>query len=610
MAGLNTAEQWPKPKDLHATKIQPPREEQRVKRLASFAKPGEKKNRYTLPQALQSNSPVGYRERISMSEPEIHQALSLLSLQRPSQFIPSEGPTEQELFEECSLGILSSRQSTNFRGHQKVSFGPVESATIATVLGQLRGRNAKVLEHASHTHIVLSRPYRTPFTMLLTLVGHKPFSSLFTVPLRILKKRTQFTSDIPTIGYLQQLHLGILADSMERAPLIASCGQRRAQVHLAPFCGERKANKQAIAALERMCGLTLRERLMGYRVAMVVQVGKAIGPERLNLDKNTCRKIGANLLAFRSERIQPGVNQEEKAPAGYQHRQDMDVPDDMTVMAGRAAYNAFAHVTGVDRETSKSLLLMDRVDVLTPNGKERLRKIRTELGEITDRLVADLPKWADLPSGKLFSRNAAKGRKAFALVGQRIYIAGLSRPSLITAGVDWELAVCGVGAAAARSALYVELMGTFDMPADCDLLAGTCIMAGPVNQNDIGKQFYGYKDLLDLNHSHMNPTSLLVWTLKAKTISDPTGNEEQLLNAARKGALVDLRVGPHEVVKIASEGKLQPMRCVNGEHSEERAFGDVGNFVTDPTLKEIEGNRGKPWPELLTRRKVWSHDKR
>ena len=28
----------------------------------------------------------------------------------------------------------------------------------------------------------------------------------------------------------------------------------------------------------------------------------------------------------------------------------------------------------------------------------------------------------------------------------------------------------------------------------------------------------------------------------------------------------------------------------------ERAFGDVGNFVTDPSGKEIPGNRGEPWP--------------
>jgi len=191
------------------------------------------------------------------------------------------------------------------------------------------------------------------------------------------------------------------------------------------------------------------------------------------------------------------------------------------------------------------------------------------------------------------------------MVGQRIYIAGLAREKLVEEGIDWELAVCGVGAAAARSALFVELMGTYNLPEDCDLLAGTCIMAGPVNQNDIGKQFYGYQDLLCETYGDLDPTSLLVWTLKAKTITDPTGNEEQLLNAARKGALVDLRAGPHEMVKIAKKGNLHPMRSVRGKFNEERAFCDQGNFVTDPSGKDIADNRGKPWSEFEARRRVW-----
>jgi len=606
MTGLGTAlKRDTKPKELCPIEIQPPPAHQRVKRLAEFAAPGERKNRYTLPDGLKSHSPVGYRQRMPLTEAEVNQAVALLSLERPSAFVAAQAPTEQELFEECSLGILSSRQSTNFRGHQQITFGPEESTKIAEIMRELDGTDAQVLDQAAYTHIVLSRPYRTPFTMLLTLVGHKPFTSLLTVPFRIFKKRTQFVSDIPTIGYLQQLHLGILADSTERAAVLASNGRRRAQVHLNPFCGARKQNKKTIEELEKLCGLTLLERMMGYRVSMVAQVGEVAKDEQIEIDPKLCRKLGSNLLSFRSERIQPGVNQEEKAPDGYQHRQDMDVSDDLTVMAGRAAYNAFAHWAGVDREKAKSLLLMDRVDVLTPNGKERLRKIRNELGEITDNLVRDLPKWADLPTGKMFSRNAARGRKAFALVGQRIYIAGLSREALKSEGIDWELAVCAVGASASRSSLYIELMGTYNLPGDCDLLAGTCIMAGPVNQNDIGKQFYGYQDLLADNFGHLDPTSLLVWTLKAKTIADPTGNEEQLLNAARKGALVDLRAGPHEVVKISSKGELRPMRSFDGKLNQERAFFEQGNFVTGLRGKEIEGNRGKPWSEFLARRKVW-----
>jgi hypothetical protein len=274
----------------------------------------------------------------------------------------------------------------------------------------------------------------------------------------------------------------------------------------------------------------------------------------------------------------------------------MDVPDELTVMCGRAAYNAFAHWTGLDRERTKELLLLDRVDVLTPTGKERLRAIRRQLEEVTDNVIEHLPKWVEVPTGRAFSRNANRGRKAFALAGQRIYIGGLSRPEMERAGLDWLRAVRAFGAAASRSALVAEIAGVTALPADCDLLAGVCVMAGPVNQNDIGKQFYGVPDLLSGTFPKREPTSLLVWTLKAKTIADPIGNEEQLLNAARKGALVDLRPGPHEVVQVEAGGRLKPMRGDGQRVNEERAFADVGNFVTDPEGRDIPGNRGKPWP--------------
>ncbi|MCA9699821.1 MAG: hypothetical protein KC431_20015, partial [Myxococcales bacterium] len=171
------------------------------------------------------------------------------------------------------------------------------------------------------------------------------------------------------------------------------------------------------------------------------------------------RKLGANLLAFRSERIQPGVNYEPKAPAAYRSRQDMDVSEAFTVQAGRAVYNAFARWTGCDREQAKALLILDRIDVLTPGGKTRLRKIRDKLESITDRVVAEIPKWADLPLGKALSSNAERGRKAFALSGQRIYLAGLSKDEVAMAGLDWELALRAVGAASCRGGLYAEIMG-------------------------------------------------------------------------------------------------------------------------------------------------------
>jgi hypothetical protein len=543
-----------------------------------------------------------------MTRDEAAEALALLAMGRPTAFAPRTAPVlEKELFEEAALGVLSSRQSTNYRGHRQVTFGPAQSARLAGLLRALSGLEAPVLDHATHTHVVLSRPYRTPFTMLLTLVGHKQLASPFTVLGRVWKKRVQFGSDLPTIGYLQHLHLGILADAMERAAVVASGGARRAQVLQKPFCGDFvDKNAARLRELEALCGLTLADRVAGWRVSIVAQVGEALPTERVAAAAATLRKVGANLMAFRSERIQPGVNQEEGAPEPYRRRQAMDVPDRLTEMAGRAAYNAFAHWTGVDRERAKELLLLERVDVLTPNGKERLRAIRQHLNDVTDRVIEDLPVWADLPTGRAFSRNANRGRKAFGLAGQRIYICGLSRPEVARHQVPWELAVRAVGAGASRSGLVAELCGTIDLPADCDLLAGMCLMAGPVNQNDIAKTYYAGEDLLAQQYPGREPTSLLVWTLKAKTVADPIGNEEQLMNASRQGALVDLRPGPHEVAFVARGGRVEPMRRREGRVNAERAFEDQGNFVTDPDGRGIPGNRGTAWPEAWRSEPVWA----
>ena len=378
--------------------VDPPPEAQRVNRGAGFAVEGERKTRYTLPTRLQSASPVGYRTRLSLSQEEAEEALTLFSMPRPTGFSASEPVPEQELFEECALGILTSRQSTNYRGHRQVTFGPEDSEEIHALLSGLAEREANPLSGACHTHVVLSRPYRTPFTMLLTLVGHKTLLNLVTVPIRIFRKRFQFADDIPTIGYLQHLHLGILADCMERAAVIASHGRRRAQVFAAPFAGRgREANRPVIRKLESLCGLSAGDRFAGWRVALVTQVGNAAEGEEIPLEPGLARRVGANLMAFRSERVQPGVNAEDKAPEPYQARQDMDVRPELVEMAGRAAYNAFAHWTGCDREDAKDILLMDRVDVLTPNGKERLRAIRKMLNDVTDRVIRDLPLWADLP---------------------------------------------------------------------------------------------------------------------------------------------------------------------------------------------------------------------
>ena len=593
------------PKPVTIVPIPPPPPSQRTARSSRFVVKGEKKTRYDLPESLDSASPVAYRTRVRLTQSEADQAAQLLCLQRPVAFVPGGEISEQVLFEECSLGVLSSRQSTNFRGFRQFTLGPDESGELAALMRDLRSLEAPVLDNASYSHVVFYRSYRTPFTLLLTFVGHKPLISLATVPWRGLRKKYANGDDIPTIGYLPHLHVGILAESMERAAVLASSGRRAANILQAPFvsAARRKENAKTVSAIERLCGLSASDRDAGWRIAMVVQVGEVEAP--LSLDSSLCRKLGGNLMAFRSERIQPGVNQEERAPEPYHLRQEMIVPDELAVQAGRAAYNAFAHWTGCGREQAKDLILMERIDVLTPGGKERLREIRSQLSEITDRVVEQLPAWANVPTGKLLSRSAEKGRKAFALAGQRIYIGGLSRREIAETGLDWNLAVRAVGAAAARSAMVCELAGVVDIPEGCDLLGGICLMAGPVNQNDIGKQFQGYADLLDSAFAAREPTSLLVWTLKAKTVADPVGNEEQLMNARRKGALVDLRPGPHEVVTIVGGPQAGSMRKRAGRVNSERAFSDVGNFLCDPDGVEIPGNRGSAWPEAWASSPVW-----
>jgi hypothetical protein len=582
--------------------------EQRVRRDARRAQPGERKTRYSLPEQLDSPSPIGYRSRLPLSRDGATQALTLLTLERPKRFLPANEPiSEQELFEESALGVLSSRQSTNYRGQRQVTFGPEDSRTITELLRQLGPRDAAVLDHAAYTHVVLTRPYRTLFTHFLTFVGHRPLVSLAGVPLRALRKLLGRAADIPTIDYLQLLHLGILADTMERATVLASAAHRQAQVHLAPFVNAEpdQSNHAAIKKLRKLCGLSWRERRAGWRIGLVCQVGAVPEENRPPISAALCRRVAANLLAFRSERIQPGVNADDKAPAAYQRRQEMDVPDALTVQAGRALYNAFAHWTGLQRERAKQLLLLERVDVLTPQGKQRLRALREELERVFEQVCGSLPLWAELPPARLLSRQMTASKKAFALAGQRIYIGGLSRPEVEAAGLDWELALCAFGAAAARGTLYCELMGVVDLPEDCDLLAGTCMMAGPVNQNDVGKTFFGNPDLLAESFAHRDPTSLLVWTLKAKTIADPIGNEEQLLSDDHRGPLVGLRPGPHEVVQLRSGGELSPLRQQGKELNSERAFADQENFAKSPEGDEIPGNRGTPWPRAAARAKLW-----
>ncbi|MFB6264735.1 MAG: hypothetical protein ABEL76_14090 [Bradymonadaceae bacterium] len=594
-------------KPLELVTVDPPAPDRRASRSPRPAGPDEAKNRYHLPEELDSPSPVGYRERVGTDRETSAQMLELLSLDRPEGFVGDPNPVpEQELFEECSLGILTARQSTNFRGHRETLLGPEDSERAAELMRGMEGLEAPVLDGATHTHVVFSRPYRTLFTLLLTFVGHPPLANLLTVPIRALRKVFLHESDIPTVDYLQQLHVGILADDLERAAIVASGGDRRAQIFMAPFAGDRcSANADAITELEELAGLTAGDRRKGWQLALVAQVGEVPESARPEIDDETYRLFGANKMAARSERIVPGVNQDENAPDEYQIDQQMDVPDELTVQCGRAAYNAFSHWTGVDRDAAKQLLLLDRIDTETPEGSKHIDEVRSRLEHVTEQLIDDLPLWADLLSGFALSRNAERGRKAFALAGQRIYIGGLDRSEVEAADLEWHAAIRAAGAASCRSALYAEIMGWTEVPEECDLLAGICQMAGPVNQNDIGKQFYGQDDLLADTFPDRNPTSLLVWTLKAKTVADPIGNEEQLLSEEHQGALVDLRPGPHEVIDIREGNELAPMRRVDGEANEERAFADVGNFATSADDEPIPGNRGSRWPADRRERPVW-----
>ena len=70
--------------------------------VARFALPGEKRSRYSLPTALESGSPVGYRSRVGLSRAEGEAALQLLSLKPPTGFAEagahSSAVREAELF--------------------------------------------------------------------------------------------------------------------------------------------------------------------------------------------------------------------------------------------------------------------------------------------------------------------------------------------------------------------------------------------------------------------------------------------------------------------------------------------------------------------------------
>ena len=104
-----------------------PPETQVVNRNIQVASDTIKASRHTLPKSLKSSSPVGFRNRISLTEEEAQALSPLFSLRPPVAFEPPEPISEQALFEESTLGILSSRQSTNYKGLKQFTVGPKES---------------------------------------------------------------------------------------------------------------------------------------------------------------------------------------------------------------------------------------------------------------------------------------------------------------------------------------------------------------------------------------------------------------------------------------------------------------------------------------------------
>ena len=260
------------------------------------------------------------------------------------------------------------------------------------------------------------------------------------------------------------------------------------------------------------------------------------------MQKNSSKQTGISIRAHHA-----GSQCRGQSPSSLPEETVHSFSEDFVFQAGRVAYNAFVRWTGVGRERSKDLLLFDRIDVRSEGGAEKRAKISKDLNKITDFIVRDIPTWADLPTGFALSKMRSEDAKPLLSLDREFYITGLDRKEIEAEQLDWFQAIQAVGAVVARLCVLLELAGCVDLPDTCDLLAGICLMAGPVNQNDIGKQFCGYPDLLKEAYPDRDPTSLMVWTLKGKTITVSLGNEEQLLNPERKGALVDLRPPPSQV---------------------------------------------------------------
>ena len=282
--------------------------------------------------------------------------------------------------------VLSSHPPTF--GVPAITFGPGHSARIAGLLDRLQGREGGVLEHATHTHLVLGQPYRTPFTFLLTFIGHKTGSSVFTVPHRAWRKWRHHDVDIPTIGYLPHLHTGILADAMERAAVVASVGKRAANVFMSPFSGPelRGANRGVIRELEDLCGLSAEDRRRGWGLQLLAQVGQVADP--FPIERSLARKLGAPVVAAQRA-DSAGVNMEDKAPGLPGSAGDVGTRRACRD-GGTRGLQCWGPLDGCGARCGQVMMVMERVDA---HGRWQGASAPDsgELGDITDHRSTTCP---------------------------------------------------------------------------------------------------------------------------------------------------------------------------------------------------------------------------
>ena len=192
-----------------------------------------------------------------------------------------------------------------------------------------------------------------------------------------VEKKYRFVDDIPTIGYLQWLHLGILAESMERAAVIASSGQRRANVLMAPFCDDnaQSQNAQVIKDIEARIGLTSSDKAKGWQIRMITQVGCVKGT--LDISQELYQRSVQTCLRFAQSAFSQGSTKRTRPLLNITKGRTWMSASLSLRMPAAPHTTRFHRWTGIERKRCKALLLNERVDVLTDGGKERLREIES-----------------------------------------------------------------------------------------------------------------------------------------------------------------------------------------------------------------------------------------